>query len=95
MSSLVIDDAFILEYQNYIKALIRRRGIKVRDDQEEIFFRVIERMIKTNTNYDPKRGSVKTWVGFQTRSVVHNFKDHKLRKPDLMDFVVDEYDEEA
>lgn len=78
---LQIDNDFIKSYENLIYKLILDTGVKHRDTVDEIYSRVIQRVLISQYNYDSEKGAVSTWLTYQVRSVVSNyFRDRDAKK---------------
>lgn len=86
--------AWVLENSNQIqktsKFFARQRGFDVDDFHQELVIRLARRAC----DYDPLRGSVSTWLGYQAKAVCSLLRDRRSKvskeaPPDLLNYMPD------
>ena len=84
---MIINNNFILKYKSLIIKEIRNFKIVDISTIEDIFNKVIERVLKTHHNYDRSKGAITTWLTYQTRSVVSHYLRDKKHSTDALQHV--------
>ena len=88
MEAIKITDSFIKQYEGLIYSEIRAKGIHNQDMIEDIFGNTVIRIMETRDNYNEDKGSISTWLVFQTRSVISNYLKSRRLSEDALDYAV-------
>lgn len=82
---MYIDDSFVQKYDALITDRLIKNGLGRNSELfDEIKGKVYERILRSN-NFDPKKGSISTWLWNICRSVISNELKRKRRSQDAMD----------